>query len=158
MKTAFPDGLRDRIAVLRAESREARSALLPVLQLVQNERGFIGPEDEIAVADLLGLKPVEVREVVTFYSMFRRRPAGRHLLQVCANLTCTIKGGGRILDHLQASLRIRPGETTEDGRLTLKEVECLGACDRAPCLMIDEALFSCRTPDEVDELLRTKAP
>jgi len=158
MKNAFPEGLRDRISAVLADSREARSALLPVLQLVQDERGFIGPEDEIAVAGLLGLKPVEVREVVTFYSMFRRLPAGRHLLQVCTNMSCTIKGGGRILDHFRVSLGIGPGETTGDGRFTLREVECLGACDRAPCLMIDKTLYSCRTPDEADDLLRKNAP
>ena len=158
MKNVFSDDLRARIAAVRAANGAARPALLPVLQLVQSERGFIGPEEEIAAAEMLGLKPVEVREVVTFYTMFRRRPAGRHLLQVCINLSCTIKGGGRILDHLRTSLGVGTGETTADGRFTLAEVECLGACDRAPCLMIDGTLFSCRTPEEVDALLRTEAP
>lgn len=158
MKKPFPNALRERIAALRAESRTPRAALLPVLHLIQNERGFIGPEDEIAAAELLDLRPVEVREVVTFYTMFRRRPAGRHLVEICTNLSCTVKGGGRILDHLRISFGVGPGETTLDGRFTLEEVECLGACDRAPCLMIDGTLFTCRTPDEADEILRTQAP
>jgi NADH-quinone oxidoreductase subunit E len=153
MTGRFPEGLRRRIAAVRAGNPEARFALLPVLHLVQKERGFIGPDDEMEVAGLLGLKPVDVREVVTFYTMFRRRPSGRHLLRVCTNLSCAIRGGGRILDHLRSALGIEPGETTPDGRFTLVEVECLGACDRAPCLMIDEALFSCQTTDEVDDLL-----
>jgi NADH-quinone oxidoreductase subunit E len=154
MTTRFSEGLQERIAAACGGCPDKRSALLPVLHLVQNERGFIGPDDEIAVAGLLGLKPVEVREVLTFYTMFRRKPAGRRLLQVCTNLSCTIRGGVRILDHLRAKLEIEPGETTRDGRFTLVEVECLGACDKAPCLMIDDDLFNCQTPDEVDDLLR----
>jgi len=154
MMTRFPEGLQARITAACGGCPDKRSALLPVLQLVQDERGFIGPEDEIAIAGLLDLQPVEVREVLTFYTMFRRRPAGRHLLQVCTNLSCTIRGGLWILDHLRTKLGLEPGETTQDGQFTLVEVECLGACDKAPCLMIDEDLFSCQTPDEVEDLLR----
>jgi len=154
MTSRFPESLRTRILELLNRFPDKKAALLPALHLVQNERGFIGPEEEAAVADLLAIRPIEVREAVTFYSMFRRRPAGRRLLQVCANLTCTIRGGERILDHLRRRLAIEPGGTTPDGRFTLIEVECLGACDQAPCLMIGGTLHGSLTPESVDELLR----
>ena len=154
MTSRFPELLRTRVRELADCYPDKKAALLPALHLVQNERGFIGPEEEIEVADLLVLRPIEVREVVTFYSMFRRRPSGRTILQVCSNLTCTIRGGERILDYLQKTLGIESGGTTPDGRFTLVEVECLGACDQAPCLMIGETLHGHLTPESVDELLR----
>jgi NADH-quinone oxidoreductase subunit E len=154
MTSRFPEFLRIRILELLNRFPDNKAALLPALHLVQNEHGFIGPEEEAAVADLLAIRPIEVREAVTFYSMFRRRPAGRRLLQVCTNLTCTIRGGDRILDHLRKTLGIEPGGTTPDGRFTLIEVECQGACDQAPCLMIGETLHGGLTPESVDELLR----
>lgn len=154
MTSRFPEILRTQVRELLGRYPNKKAALLPTLHLVQNEHGFIGPEEEAEVADLLVLRPIEVREAVTFYSMFRRRPAGRTLLQVCSNLTCTIRGGERILDYLRKTLGIDSGGTTPDGRFTLVEVECLGACDQAPCLMIGETLHGCLTPESVDELLR----
>ncbi len=154
MTAPFTEDLRRRIADLVARYPERRAALLPVLHLVQKERGFISPEDEIAVARVCGLRPVEVREALTFYTMFRRRPAGRRVLQVCTNLSCTLRGGERILDRIRQILGIEPGKTTPDGRITLLEVECLGACDRGPCLMIDDVLHGELTGDKLEALLR----
>jgi NADH-quinone oxidoreductase subunit E len=135
MTGPFSEELRRRIADLVALYPERRAALLPVLALVQKERGFIGTEDEAAVARVCGLRPVEVGEVLTFYTMFRRRPAGRRLVQVCTNLSCSLRGGERILDAVRKILGVEPGRTTGDGKFTLVEVECLGACDKSPCLM-----------------------
>jgi NADH-quinone oxidoreductase subunit E len=154
MTKGFSEGLRTRIEEIFARYPNRRSALLPVLHLVQRERGFIGPDDEILVAGLCGLRPVEMREVLTFYTMFRLKPAGRHLLQVCTNLSCAIRGGDRILDHLRRTLGLELGQTTPDGRFTLVEVECLGACDKGPCLMVGEKLHERLTTEAVDKLLR----
>lgn len=153
MTGPFTEDLRGRIADLIGRYPERRAALLSVLHLVQKERGFIGPEDEIAVARVCGLHPVEVREVLTFYTMFRRRPSGRRLVQVCTNLSCALRGGERLLNRVRALLQIEPGQTTSDGRFTLVEVECLGACDQAPCLMIDDKLHGNLTEEKIESLL-----
>ena len=137
MSAVLSADLRAGIERLAARYPRKAAALLPVLHVVQNDRGFIGPDEEAEVAVLLGIGPIEVREVVTFYTMFRRRPVGRRVVQVCSNLSCTLMGGERILDYLKKKLAIGVGETTSDGRFTLTTVECLGACEQAPCLMID---------------------
>jgi NADH-quinone oxidoreductase subunit E len=109
MSGTLTDGLRTRIAG-RYPAREA--ALLPALHLVQKEMGWITPAAEVEVAEMLGLRPIQVREAVTFYSMFRRKPSGRHHLQVCRNLSCTLGGADALLDHLRIRLGIGLGETT----------------------------------------------
>jgi NADH-quinone oxidoreductase E subunit len=146
--------LRAKIEGLAARYPRKEAALLPALHLVQDENGFIGPEEEAAVAAVLGIRPIEVREVVTFYTMFRRRPAGRYHLQVCSNLSCTLLGGERVLDYLRTKLGLAVGETTADGRFTLSAVECLGACDEAPCMMVNYEYFGNLTEERVDEILR----
>jgi len=153
MTGTFSAELLAKIEDAVARYPETAAALLPVLHLVQNERGFISVEDERRVADLVGVPVIRVREVTTFYTMFRRRPLGRHHLQVCTNLSCALAGGARILDYLQAKLGIRPGETTEDGRFTLTTVECLGACDEAPCLMVDFDYHGHLDRDAIDQIL-----
>ena len=121
-----------------AASPERSAALLPVLRLIQEESGWIPPAAEVWAADRLGLKPVRVREVLSFYTMFRRRPAGRTVLQVCRNLSCTLAGAEEVLAALRRELGLEAGaDTTADGAVTLVAVECLGNCDHAPCLQID---------------------
>lgn len=126
-----------KIRELAAHYPSKQAALLPALHLIRNQRGSIAPEDERAVAEVLGIKPIKVREVVTFYTMFNRRPVGTYHVQVCSNLSCSLAGGDRIVDYLKAKLGVRLGETTSDGRFTLTEVECLGACEAAPCMMVN---------------------
>ena len=113
------------------------SALLPVLHILQDEAGFISPEAEVWVGAKLEIPPIRVREVLSFYTMLRRRPAGRTTLLVCQNLSCTLAGAEDILGFLKETLGVGIGETTTDGRFTLAAVECLGNCDRAPCLQVD---------------------
>jgi NADH-quinone oxidoreductase subunit E len=129
--------LRQKIDRVIARYPKIEAALLPVLHLVQREVGRIGEDEERFVAQILGLKPIKVREVVSFYTMFLRRPIGRYHLQVCSNLSCTLLGAESLLDHLRERLGIGVGETTADGRFTLSAVECLGACEQAPCLMVN---------------------
>jgi NADH-quinone oxidoreductase subunit E len=105
------------------------------------------------VAAILDIKPIQVREAVTFYTMFRRTPIGRYHLQVCDNLSCGLRGSGKVLARLARRLGIGPGQTTADGRFTLTTVECLGNCENAPCLMVNFDHHGNVDPDGVDKLL-----
>jgi NADH-quinone oxidoreductase subunit E len=116
---------------------ERSAALLPVLRAIQEESGCVSPEAEAWVAAKLGIRPIRVREVLSFYTMFRRKPAGKTTIQVCRNLSCTLAGSEDLIGFLSEKLHIGPDGTTPDGRITLETVECLGNCDQAPCLQID---------------------
>jgi NADH-quinone oxidoreductase subunit E len=133
----------------------ARSLLLEALRLVQEERGGWLDESALeAVADYLGLPPVEVVQVASFYSMYELHPVGRHSISVCTNLSCHLCGGEELLAHLEHRLGIRCGETTPDGRFTLKkEEECLAACTAAPVLMIDHRYHERVRIEDVDRIL-----
>jgi NADH-quinone oxidoreductase E subunit len=116
---------------------ERAAAILPVLHAIQAESGFVSKEAEAWVAAKLAVLPIRVREVLSFYTMFRRAPAGRHSLQVCRNLSCALAGAEDILGFITERLGIGPGQTTPDGAISLGTVECLGNCDHAPCLQVD---------------------
>jgi len=115
----------------------AQSALLPVLHLAQEEFGYLSPEVQQLVADTLGLRLMQVREVVTFYTMFREEPCGKYLLEVCTNAGCMLSGADNVVLHLCNKLGIKVGETTPDGLFTVTEVECAGACGGAPVVQIN---------------------
>jgi NADH-quinone oxidoreductase subunit E len=117
---------------------ERQAALLPVLRLAQEAFGYVSPEVEVAVAELFEISPAHVHEVVTFYTLFYQRPVGRHVISVCHNLSCSLRGAEDIIAHLEARLGIAAGETTPDGRVTLLRVECLCACEVAPMMQVDE--------------------
>jgi NADH-quinone oxidoreductase subunit E len=134
---------------------EPAAALLPVLHVLQDEAGFIAPEAEAWAAGKLGLAPIRVREVVTYYTMFRRRPAGRTVIEVCRNLSCTLAGSEDLVGLLRERLGLSPGsDTTADGRFTLLTVECLGNCDHAPCLQVDGVDHGRMTRDKAEALVR----
>ncbi len=139
-------------AVRRYPQKEA--ALLPVLLVIQDERGFIQPEAEAWAAETLGMRPIEVREAVSFYSLLRRERGGRHNIRVCHNLSCRLAGAEDVLAGLEALLGLRAGETTSDGRFTLETVECLGRCDHAPCLMIDGQDYGPVGRDHLEGILK----
>lgn len=128
---------REKIEGTIALYPEKSAALLPVLHILQGESGFISRDAEIWVAAKLGLRPVRVREALSFYTMFKRAPSGRTTLQVCRNLSCALAGADDILGLIREKLGIGPGETTPDGAITLVTAECLGHCDHAPCLQVD---------------------
>jgi NADH-quinone oxidoreductase E subunit len=142
-----------KIAEVVARYPKKEAAILPVLHLIQREKGAIGTEEEQWVASFLEIKPIKVREVVTFYTMFQQKPVGRYHIQVCSNLTCSLMGGEKLIDHLQKRLGIKIGETTPDQRFTLTEVECLGACEQAPSLMINFDYYGHLDPEKIDVLL-----
>ena len=131
-----------------------RSAVIAALHAVQHEHGYLAQPDMDAVADYLGLQPIQVYEVATFYSMFETRPVGRHHISVCTNISCMLCGGEEILAHVERRLGIKVGESTPDGRFYLKqEEECLAACNGAPMMMVNHVYFENLTPDKVDRIL-----
>jgi NADH-quinone oxidoreductase subunit E len=133
------------------------SALLPALYLIQGEKGFVSEEAMVYVAGKVGVSPAFVQGVVTFYTMFHRRQVGRHHIQVCRTLSCMLRGSRDIMNQLRERLGIGPGEVTPDGRFSLEWVECLGACDTAPCAQVDDEdvpLLDARTTDALIERLK----
>ncbi|MCI0370434.1 MAG: NADH-quinone oxidoreductase subunit NuoE [candidate division NC10 bacterium] len=132
---------------------DKRSALLPSLHLVQREQGYLSPPAMEEVARRLNLQPVEVLQVATFYTWFNLKPVGRHRLQVCHNLSCTLVGAERIIATLEEELKIGENETTPDGLFTLQRVECLASCGTAPMMQVNEDYHENLTPEKVRALL-----
>jgi len=138
---------------LKSSFPRSGSALLPALHLVQEEKGFISDESMVYVAEKLGVSPAFVAGVVSFYTMFHSKPVGRHHIQLCRTLPCALRGCGPILEHLKKRLGIGEGETTPDGRFSLVTVECLGTCDTAPIVQINDQEFGHLDAAKVDAIL-----
>ena len=140
--------------IKRYPNGKQKSALLPVLHLAQAEfDGWLSPEAMDYVAGLLSIKPIEVYEVATFYSMYNLRPVGKCLIEVCQTGPCWLRGSDDILAHLELKLNIKVGETTADGMFTLKTVECLGSCGTAPMLQCGAQYHENLTTDKIDILI-----
>lgn len=131
------------------------SALLPALYLIQDEKGYVSRESMEYVAEKIGVSPVFVAGVVTFYTMYHRKPVGRHHIQVCRTLSCALRGSGAVVEHLKKRLGIGLGDTTPDGRISLVEVECLGACDMAPMCQINDEERHLLDEKKIDAILET---
>ena len=129
------------------------SAVMAALRIAQDERGWLSEPLMDYVAQLLEMRPIEVYEVATFYTMYNLKPVGRHQISVCTNISCMLTGAEQVVKHLENRLGIRLGETTPDGRFTLREVECLAACGGAPMFMIDKTYYENLTPERIDEIL-----
>ena len=114
------------------------AAMLPALRIGQEIFGYCSPAVQKLAADRLGVSPARAEEVATFYVMFHTKPLGRHLVEICTNVSCCLSGGERIFEHLKRKLGVENGGTTADGRVTLREVECLGSCGTAPAMLLDE--------------------
>ena len=127
--------------------------LLPVLWIAQEQFGWISEEAMHYVAGLLNLPYEHVLGVVTFYTMFNRKPVGKYHIQVCANVSCMLKGSDNIVEHLEKKLGVKTGETTPDRLFTLSEVECLGSCGTAPMMQVNNDYYENLTAAEVDRLL-----
>lgn len=132
-----------------------KAALLPVLWEVQKRAGYVPLEAEAWVAGRLGVSPAHVHGCVTFYTMFKQRPSGRHHIQVCTTLSCMLRGSDELLAHLERKLGIRVGETTPDGKFSLVRVECLGSCGTAPMLQLNDDYYEDLSVEKVDRLLES---
>jgi len=157
LSTSFSESLTQKIEALKDHYPHGRekSALLPALHLVQAEFGWLSTPSMDSVAHILGIKPIEVYEVATFYTMFHVKPVGKYVLEVCHTSPCCLNGAEDLLKHIQNKLSIQIGETTADGLFTLKTVECLAACGMAPVLQIgpDYTYHEHLTPEKVDALI-----
>lgn len=153
MSPEYSGELRKKIDEVVGRYPKKEAALLPVLHLVQKEVGCISAEEEKFVAQILGLKPIKVREVVTFYTMITRQPLGKYHIQVCSNLSCTLLGAGKLIDYLKQKLGIGIGETSPDKKFTLSVVECLGACEQAPCMMVNFDYHGQLDKGKIDQIL-----
>jgi NADH-quinone oxidoreductase subunit E len=131
----------------------SRSAILPLMFVVQRERGYLDPAGVLYLANRLSLRITDIWEVATFYSMIYTEPVGRYHIQVCRTLSCKIRGAAAITEHCSKTLGIKPGETTADGKFTLSEVECLGSCGTAPMFQVNFDYHENLTPEKVDQIL-----
>jgi NADH-quinone oxidoreductase subunit E len=131
-----------------------QSAVMSALAIAQDEKGWLAPETMNFVAEYLGMPPVAVYEVATFYAMYHLAPGGRHKVTLCTNLPCALQGASAAAAHLREKLGVGFGETTADGAVTLREGECMGACGDAPVLLVDnKRMESWMTPDKLDALI-----
>lgn len=139
--------------IVRYPPDQKRSAVLPAMYLVQYQQGFITGASMRYVAGLLEITPADVEDVVTYYTMFFRKAVGKYVLSVCRTLSCAVNGAERVTAELCHALNIKPGETDATGTFTVLEVECLGACDRAPVIMVNDAWQEHQRPEGVKKLL-----
>jgi len=153
MSLEFSDKTKKKIDKIIARYPQKEAALLPVLHVIQKEFGQISAEEEILAASLLGISHVKVREVVSFYTMFNRKAVGKYHIQICSNLTCTLMGADNVLSFIEEKLGIKPGETTSDKKFSLSTVECLGACEQAPSMMINFDYYGYLDKEKINKIL-----
>ena len=147
------DAAKTEIRRLMAQFPHRQSALLGALFVAQEEAGVLFPEIVVQVAEVMRLPESEVTSVASFYHLFRFKPEGRHLIQVCTNVSCLLNGCDRALERLKHRLGIEVGETTPDGRFTLRTAECLAACEIAPMMMVGPDRHGPVQPEQIDEIL-----
>ena len=143
------------VEIAKYPEGHARAAVMAALRIAQEECGWVSANVMEFIADYLNIEPIKVAEVATFYSMYDREPIGRHKISLCTNISCALRGSASIASHLVEKLNIGFGETTKDGRFTLKEVECLAACGGAPAALIGTEYHENLTPQRVDEILES---
>ncbi len=140
--------------VAKYPADQKQSAVMACLTIVQEELGYVSAESEKLVADYLGMAPIAVHEVTTFYNMYNQRPVGKYKLNVCTNLPCQLRDGNVALKHLEHKLGISMGETTPDGLFTLQQSECLGACADSPVMLVNDlTMCSFMSNEKLDQLI-----
>jgi NADH-quinone oxidoreductase subunit E len=155
MPFAYTEENRARLEEIarRYPPERRQSAILPALYLVQRQKGFITLGSIAHVAEVIGCTAAEVEDVVSFYTMYYTRPMGRYVLQVCRTLPCALRGAERVTEALASALDVEVGHTDASGTFSLLEVECLGACDRAPVVMVNDAWHECLAAEDVRALV-----
>ena len=136
-----------------AQYAQKRAAAPEALKIAQRSRGWVSDETLRHVAALLDMTPDELDGIATFYNLIFRRPVGKHVIFVCDSVSCWVMGYEKMLEHLEKRLGVKLGSTTADGLFTLLPIACLGACDHAPAMMIDDDLYGDLTPEKIDEIL-----
>ena len=134
---AGPRELQTKIEAIAHRYPDKRSLTLPALRFAQEERGWLSPDTLREVAEVLDLTPAYCQAVASFYDMFHLEPVGKHMVEICTNLSCALVGAQRVVEAFESELGIRAGETTEDGEITFRAVECLGGCGYAPVIAVD---------------------
>jgi NADH-quinone oxidoreductase subunit E len=145
----------------RYPPEQRKSAILAALHMVQAQQGHVTRNAMRHVAEVIGCTPAEVEDVVSFYTMFYTRPVGKYVIQVCRTLSCALMGAERVTEELSSAMGVKPGETDADRQFTLIEVECLGACDRAPVVGVNDHWQECQRPEDARALidgLRSRGP
>ena len=152
---AFTPEQRTRFEELASHypPEQRKSAILYALFMVQQQIGYVSRHGMRHVAEVIGCTPAEVEDVATYYAMFYKQPVGKYVIQVCRTLSCALKGAERVTEELAGALHVAPGGTDATGTFTLIEVECLGACDRAPVVMVNDGWHECLAPDQAVQLL-----
>ena len=145
--------LFDEIQKFKAQYPESRSAVMPALRAAQERYGWLSPEALREVADALDLTPAYCKGIASFYDMYHLQPVGRHTVEVCTNLACALVGAQRVVEAFEHELGVAPGETTGDGSVTFKTVECAGGCGYAPVVVVDGRYHEPVSPEEVPALV-----
>jgi NADH-quinone oxidoreductase subunit E len=149
----FSDQLEQRFATMVTHYPTKRSVLVPMLLYIQDELGAVTDEAIHEIADRTELSDLEVRNVVSYYSMLRTKPIGKYNFQVCTNVSCLLRGGEEILEHCKKELGVANKGTTPDGLFTVEEVECIGACSWAPAMMMNYEFHENLTTEKIDQLI-----
>jgi NADH-quinone oxidoreductase subunit E len=157
VSTVLSPALLEQFDALRREypPEMKTSLVLPLLHCLQDAQGYVTEEDAVAIAQYIGMPSMQVIEALTWYTMFERAPQGRHVIKICRNIACSLRGSERIIAHLQQRLGISVGETTADGRFTLKTVECLASCGTAPAMQVNRTYHEQLDEAKLDRILES---
>lgn len=152
--SVLSESIRERIQAQFSRYPNKRAVTLPALHIVHDELRQVSTQAIREIAELLELHPAEVHDTMSFYNFFKdeKHPLGKHRVWVCRSIVCALRGGEELLAHACEHLHVHPGETTRDGRVTLEFAECLGACEGAPCVLVDEDCHMNLTPQSFNEL------
>jgi len=154
---ALTPELQAQFETLRAQYPDEMktSLVLPLLHCLQAAKGHLGPADAATVAAYIGTPVMPVLEALSWYTMFHKQPVGRHVVKVCRNISCALRGSQQLIEHVQSTLGLKPGETSADGRFTLLTVECLASCGTAPAMQINDTYHENLDAAKVDAILRS---
>ena len=155
--STLPTGpLRERFDALRAQypGEMTPSLVLPLLHATQAEKGYLTDDDAGMIAEYIGVPAMQVVEALRWYTMFNQAPQGRHVIKVCRNIACALRGADEVVEHLKARLGIAVGETSPDGRYTLQTVECLASCGTAPAMQVNDTYHECLNAAKLDAILK----
>jgi len=156
LEQAMKDDIRGAIEAYFPRYPTRQAVTLPALHVVQERLGYVPQRAVVEIAELLELAPAQVQDTLSFYEFFQQdRPLGRRRVWVCRSISCALRGGEDLLEYLCEKLGVRPGETTGDGRVTLEFAECLGACESAPAMLVDDTLYGNLTKEKIDELVES---